>query len=148
MEFEPNRQYFCNGAASLTDGLLGSETNRSEYWLGFEGDDLIFEIDLGKEQQISEISTNFLQRTGSWILMPKEVIFEIMSENKNSVHKDIVVPEATLEVIGTVVEELRTKANVSGRYIKVKAVNYKILPEWHKWAGNKSWLFVDEIIIN
>ncbi len=147
LEFDPNHQYFGNGAVSLTDGLLGSEGNRSEYWIGFEGDDMIFEIDMEKEMQISEVSANFLQRTGSWILMPKEVIFEILSENKESVHKEIVVPEATLEVIGTVVEELKTVANVSGRYISVKALNYKTLPSWHKWAGNKSWLFVDEVIV-
>ena len=79
--------------------------------------------------------------------MPKEVIFEILSANRTLIHKEIVVPEATLEVKGTVVEELGSIANVKGRYVKVKALNYKTLPKWHKWAGNKSWLFVDEVIV-
>ena len=37
------------------------------------------------------------------------------------------------------------KANA--RYIKVKATNIGECPEWHKGAGGKAWLFVDEIIV-
>ena len=33
------------------------------------------------------------------------------------------------------------------RYIKVKAENYGICPDWHLGAGGKTWLFVDELTI-
>ena len=36
---------------------------------------------------------------------------------------------------------------LEARYVKVIARNYGSLPEWHSGAGNDSWLFVDEIII-
>ena len=37
--------------------------------------------------------------------------------------------------------------NTKAKYIKVKALNYGICPEWHLGAGGKTWLFVDEIAI-
>jgi hypothetical protein len=37
--------------------------------------------------------------------------------------------------------------NTKARYIKVKAENYGICPDWHLGAGGKTWLFVDELII-
>ena len=33
------------------------------------------------------------------------------------------------------------------RYIKVKAQNYGICPDWHLGAGGAAWLFVDELVI-
>jgi hypothetical protein len=37
--------------------------------------------------------------------------------------------------------------NFKTRYVKVKAENYGILPDWHPAAGVSAWLFVDEIMI-
>jgi len=33
------------------------------------------------------------------------------------------------------------------RYIKIKAANIGKCPDWHKGAGGKAWLFVDEAVI-
>jgi hypothetical protein len=38
--------------------------------------------------------------------------------------------------------------NIRARYIKIKAKNYGLCPDWHLGAGGKTWIFVDEIIIN
>ena len=35
----------------------------------------------------------------------------------------------------------------SVQYVRVKAVNVGICPEWHPGNGGKAWLFVDEIIV-
>jgi hypothetical protein len=37
--------------------------------------------------------------------------------------------------------------NESCRYVRVNAKGVKVCPQWHKGAGDKAWLFVDEIII-
>ena len=34
------------------------------------------------------------------------------------------------------------------RYINIEAKNQKANPSWHNEAGEKSWLFVDEIVCN
>ncbi len=36
---------------------------------------------------------------------------------------------------------------VNAKYVKVIAKNYGHLPGWHTSAGEDSWLFVDEIIV-
>jgi hypothetical protein len=38
--------------------------------------------------------------------------------------------------------------DLRARYVKVRATNMGICPAWHKGAGERAWLFVDEIIIN
>ena len=35
----------------------------------------------------------------------------------------------------------------TARYVKIKAQNINVCPEWHKGAGGKAWLFIDEIVI-
>ncbi len=44
-------------------------------------------------------------------------------------------------------EILGVAINKEARYIKIKATNYGILPSWHPGAGNKAWIFCDEIFI-
>ncbi|MCP4452036.1 MAG: hypothetical protein GY809_11285, partial [Planctomycetes bacterium] len=34
------------------------------------------------------------------------------------------------------------------RYVRVKALSLKVIPDWHRARGRKSWLFVDEIMVN
>ena len=36
---------------------------------------------------------------------------------------------------------------VSARYIKLRGVNLKKCPEWHPGSGGKTWVFIDEIIV-
>jgi len=51
------------------------------------------------------------------------------------------IPEAVSKEFST------GKISTNGRYLKVRAVNRGICPAWHVGAGDKAWIFVDEIII-
>jgi hypothetical protein len=35
----------------------------------------------------------------------------------------------------------------TARYLKVSAKNIGICPSWHKGAGEKAWIFADEIVV-
>jgi hypothetical protein len=37
--------------------------------------------------------------------------------------------------------------NQTARYVRIRAVNRRMCPEWHRGAGGKAWLFIDEIEI-
>lgn len=149
LAIQPSRKYEAHGAMSLVDGLKGSDSYRDGYWLGFEGDDMIFELDLGKEIQISSITASFYQNTGAWIFMPEKVIFEILDAGRNKVERSVLKPESTLEVKGVVIEDISAKFNnETARYIKVHAKNIAKIPGWHEGAGSKAWIFVDEVIVN
>ncbi len=144
----PSRKYPARGAMSLVDGLKGSDNYRDGYWLGFQGTDLNFEVDLGKEETINTVGASFFQNTGNWIFMPERVTFEILDSDKKMIAKNILIPDATSEVKGTIIEDIKAEFDVIvGRYIKVHAKNIRTIPDWHEGAGSKSWIFVDEVVV-
>lgn len=38
--------------------------------------------------------------------------------------------------------------DLTTRYLKISAKNPRLCPSWHKGAGKKAWIFVDEVIID
>ena len=144
----PAEQYFAEGSMSLVDGLLGSDDFKDGYWMGFSGDDLVATINLAESMPIHEISINFFQNTGAWIFMPERVSFTVFDGSGNVLVQQELIPETTTEAKGTVIEEMRSSfEQVSGQIIKVEARNVGNIPLWHEGAGNKGWLFSDEIIV-
>jgi len=107
-----------------------------------------YEIDLGDAQTISAVSASFFQNTGKWIFMAEKVHFELLDENKEIVATEVLEPDATYEVKGTIIEDIVANfENLSARYIRLHAKNIKTLPDWHPGAGEKAWIFVDEVIV-
>jgi len=148
LAFQPSDWYKGQGVISLTDGLKGSGNFRDGYWLGFEGEELAFIMDMGETTEISSISASFFQSTGAWIFMPENVIFEIKDETQRTIAQKTIQPETTVEAKGAVIEELVAEFDkVKGQYIRVFTKTPLKVPEWHEGAGNKSWIFIDEIII-
>ena len=46
-----------------------------------------------------------------------------------------------------VIKDFEIKIPLTARYIKIKASKFGTIPEWHIGAGNPSWIFADEIVI-
>ncbi len=144
----PSKRYFAKGAASLTDGLTGSGNFRDGYWLGFKGKDMDLEIDLGETIEITSISEKFFQRGASWVFLPKEVVFTILDNDKNILSEKILVPRASLNHEGKIVEVFEANfEKVKGRYVQVMAKSIKTCPAWHEGAGGECWIFTDEVIV-
>jgi hypothetical protein len=38
-------------------------------------------------------------------------------------------------------------SNVTARFVRVKAKNIGICPDWHMGRGDKAWLMIDEILV-
>ncbi|MBK9291819.1 MAG: GH92 family glycosyl hydrolase [Bacteroidetes bacterium] len=148
LSYPPHPNYEGGGAEILIDGLKGAANWRLGGWQGFQGTDFEAVIDLGKRQYIRKLSASFVQDTRSWILMPKRVIFEVSDDGVNyrrvieATHK---IPDDEYEMTYA---ELGGRANVSGRFVKVRAINYGKLPEWHLGAGGDAFIFIDEIKID
>jgi hexosaminidase len=144
----PSERYFAKGAASLTDGLTGSKNFRDGYWMGFKGKDMDFEIDLGESTEITSISEKFYQRGASWVFLPKEVVFAILDDEKNILAEKILVPRASLNHEGKIVEVFEANfEKVKGRYVQVTAKSIITCPAWHDGAGDECWIFTDEVIV-
>ncbi len=141
--------YNAGGDMALIDGVRGTKEYRSGTWQGYNDTDIIATLDLGEVQDIRSISSNFLQDQRSWIFYPTKVSFLISSDGINFEEyftEDINATSKNDEVtIKSVTENKSTKA----RYVKLMAKTVGDLPEWHLGAPDdgKSWIFIDEIIV-
>jgi alpha-L-fucosidase len=145
---EPSEKFRANGAASLTDGVIGSTDYTTGGWLGFEGEDFDAVVDLGKVQSVHEVSFSYLVNTGAWIFEPIEVRFEISTDGRHfkSVGETEHDPDAwdSLLRIGSEVKDFQ---RAQARFVKITARNRRVCPPDHPGNGGRAWLFVDEILV-
>jgi hypothetical protein len=139
--------YTAGGQNGLVDGLYG-EPNAFGNWQGFFGDDFEVVVDLGDVRKFKTIEASFLQQYPSWIWLPKEVEFAVSSDGtefKNVYFRKNFTP---LNEPGSFIQPFTaTLKETYARFVKVVARNIKTCPEWHPGAGEKAWIFIDEIKI-
>jgi hypothetical protein len=146
LQTTPSRQYMAEGPISMIDGIKGTDNWRKGDWHGYQSTDMAVMIDFRGEQKISSVETGFLQDTRSWILMPKEMIIEISQDGEKwkevaRVANTVADKDLNVQIQRMKVEFKPTKA----KFIRVKAVNYGVLPAWHQGAGFDAFIFCDEI---
>lgn len=145
----PSQNYFANGAASLTDGLMGSDNFRDGCWLGFEGCDMDFEVDLQKEIEVNSLDASFFQQTGAWIFLPEKVVFQLFDKDHHIVAESEKEPATRLEEAGPLIEQFTGHfEQAKARFIRILAVSIKNCPDWHVGKGSKAWVFADEVVVN
>ena len=143
----PSPNYPGDGAFTLINGVWNEKgLARSKEILGFSGDDLEAVIDLGKSQRVSSAIVHSLSSGGSWVYPPKYAEVFISSDGKKftSVGKS----ENFVTTTGTNGTVTVSFTPVAARFIKILVKNIGIVPEGNRGAGNKAWLFVDEIEVN
>ena len=110
--------------------------------------DMLVEMRFDKTKSIRKVKVGYLQDTRSWILMPRETVVEISSDGKvwtEVARKSNTVPDKVMDV--TLQDMELDFAPVSTQFLRVKAVNYGVLPSWHQGAGYDAFIFCDEIIV-
>jgi hexosaminidase len=131
------------GAFSLVNGVYSQKGLSYPDWLGWVGDDLEATMDLGKTTSFDSVRVHTLDQNGSWIYLPQYV--EVFTSNDGnqftSVGKSSTFVGDTLTMGWIKVPT----PNQSSRFIKVVAKNYGLIPDGKPGAGNKAWLFADEI---
>ncbi len=148
MQHKPSVKY--PGSYKVFDFVEASTLFSDGKWAGFEGEDLITNISFEESQAVNSISISSLQDTGSWIFFPKKI--EIYAKNNNASFQKIetLSYDATDEKQATEVKKKRFKLEfpaIETKQIKIVVHNVGKLPNWHQGAGQKGWLFVDEILI-
>jgi predicted alpha-1,2-mannosidase len=148
-----NSQYTGGGDFALIDGIRGTSNWSGGGWQGYQGQDLIAVIDLGRIQNVSKFGAGFLQDVGSWIWMPRSVDFEISLDGKNFVPAATIsneVPDGSSanDSVGAVIKDFaKTVVAQKARYVRIRAHNFGKIPDWHPGKGGDAWIFVDEIIV-
>ncbi len=141
-------QYAAEGENSLIDQLKGNSNYRTGYWQGYQGQDVEAIVDLGKIEEVSRISTGFLQDIKSWIWYPESIDYSISSDGVNFTKVATISNEFPNNTVGPFIQELSHNGNHKCRFVKISAKYGGDCPKWHLGAGGKSWIFVDEISID
>lgn len=144
----PSARYSGRGSAGLVDGLV-SHSGSTPEWLGFEGKDLDATIDLGQTMPITSLSAEFFQSTIVGIFMPRQVEFSVSDDGKTFRQVNVAKPKTGSGQTGSQSELIDAgPLKTTGRYVRVHAENFGVLPPGHRSAGRAAWLFVDEILVN
>lgn len=131
-------QYTAGGDTALVDGLRGGWTYGDKRWQGFLNTDMDVTVDLGEVKEISFIAAEFMQLSGPYVWLPREVIISI-SEDGNTfteqarLHTDVPTTEDRL-----VFRTYEWDGKASARYVRYQALSNGI---------EGGWLFTDEIVI-
>jgi hypothetical protein len=143
-----NPQYSAGGDEGIIDGIRGNENWRKGEWQGYQTNDFEVVVDMKKVGSITEVGAGFLQDTRAWILMPVKIDIEISLDGKNwkpagQINHTIEPKDFTVQVKDM---SLALK-NVKARYVKIKAINFGKLPEWHQGYpfDGQAFIFVDEV---
>jgi predicted alpha-1,2-mannosidase len=140
------QQYDGGGVNGLIDDIHGEVDWRKGNWQGYQKTGMDVVIDLQETKSISKLTIGFLQDTRAWIVLPRQIIVEVSTDNKNFVQ---VFSGADFLPIDDLKAQLKNiEANfttVPARYLRVKAIQYGKLPAWHEGAGGDTHIFVDEI---
>ncbi|MDB5250845.1 MAG: family 20 glycosylhydrolase [Flaviaesturariibacter sp.] len=142
----PNEKYPGQGGAfSLVNGIYSNKGLSFPDWLGFVGDDLVATIDLGTRDTVRSVRMHTLDQNGSWVYLPAYVDVAVSDDGVNfrSVGRSSEFVKDTL-TMGFVPVSFTA---VGARYLRVTAKNYGLIPTGKPGAGNKAWLFADELIV-
>lgn len=142
-------QYTGGGDVALIDGVHGDTDFRSFGWQGYHGVDFDVVVDLGRKQRIKRVGAEFLQEQRSWIFMPEKIDVYLSSDGKDYYHVGTKMNSISQTYTGRIINVLDVKnINKRARYVKLVAKNTGPCPDWHIGAGDKTWIFVDEVFVD
>ncbi|OIQ38027.1 MAG: hypothetical protein BM563_07080 [Bacteroidetes bacterium MedPE-SWsnd-G1] len=148
LKVNPDKRY--PGAAKLFDFEEGSLNFRDGKWTGFNGLDIEAIVDLKEQKSISSLSVNCLENFNNYILYPNKISL-YTSNSKQGPYKFLgstkiksLGPSAIGHINRFVVKIPETKS----QFFKIIVSNPKKLPSSHPAAGDKPWIFVDEIMLH
>ncbi|MBR6774567.1 MAG: chitobiase/beta-hexosaminidase C-terminal domain-containing protein [Bacteroidales bacterium] len=147
---KPNRNYAKNYETALMDNKVGIAGNWGENWLGFYGVDAEFTIELSQPKDINKLYVGYGICPNDWVLMPKAIKVSVSADGVTFTEPKFAespVYNGNSKDVNRR-DYARAILNAAGvKYIKVYVENYKVLPKWHDYAGEKAWIMLDEIRI-
>jgi hypothetical protein len=148
---EPSRDYPGRGAAGILSGVPANVRNHREGWMGFHGTDFSIVFDLGKTLRIENVVVGMLTNIQLGIFPASDVRVSA------GISKDLLRPcgqmggiaEVTPNAASPVRTEISVKTSgVKARFLQIDVHSIGTLPAWHPAAGQKAWLFIDNIMVN
>ena len=145
----PSQQYPGNGVKSLIDNERGGLRDLPGFpWLGYIDTAMVAAVDFGeKPPQLSQIALGYGVDINRWVMAP--VAFELWGGSS----PDQLQLIEKYKPIQTIEDDPKSRKIVqmplstpqSYQYYQVVAQPIARLPSWHRGAGKKGWVFVDQL---
>ena len=144
-----HKNYTFKGDITLVDGLKGNPNYRTGRWLGFCTTDLEAVIDLKQQEEISSVKFNTSVDKGDWVFDVLGITVSVSNDGENFTDVfDQTYPDLTAEDENKIYKHKVEFAPVKARYVKIKALSDRDMPDWHGGKGYPAFIFVDELEIN
>ena len=146
---QPVERYRFKGAETLVDGKTGTTVFSTGDWIGLFNENFEAVVDLKSIQEVTEVAINTFVSPNDWIFGSKQFIVSLSNDGTN--FTPVYGKNIEIASQGDNASILNLKANFESqkaRYIKIVAPIFEKIPQWHYGAGQPTFLFVDEIIVN
>lgn len=141
-----NKDYSLGDLMMLTNGFLGTNDYTFQ-WIGWQGTDFELILDLGKVEKPTEICVSTLNSPMSWAFYPNK-IHCLVSENGSQFRSIGQLEVDNSDKVNEITRNFCFSTTLGKvRYVKFQMDCTKTLPLWHSADGDKSWTFLDEIIV-
>ena len=131
----------------LLDGKRGFKDYSTGQWIGQEGKELEFIIDLKENKSISFISIGYLHSPSNWIYSPQLVEVSFSNDGHSFYATKQTIGSASVSENESFTDLLAIDMNQKGRFIKINIKGIDEIPKGNPGTGNPGWFFIDEIII-
>ena len=143
-KYPPSKYYNTGGGFTLVNGVKALTPRVNSEWLGWSGDTMVVTIDLGKPTTIYKVEPGFLKEEHNWIYLPTAMLVEV-SKDGTSYRPVASATRQQIQAAGRFVKCEFSETSV--RYVRISAYPSGKIPSGKPGAGEDSWLFCDEIII-
>jgi beta-galactosidase len=136
----------------LFDGQAGKPCDWGKNWIGYRGEKFELTAILINSRKIKQIDVGFMECQWGWIFLPYSLelytsedgeSFTQQGSYSNPIDPTIEKGKSKREVYSITLD-----SPVRAKYIKLITKPVQLLPKWHGAAGDKAWLFLDEIEID
>lgn len=145
---DPHPRYAAQGGVTLVDGKFGTTSFNNGDWVGFAGKDMVADVNLESEQEISSVALRTNVDTQSWIFDARCIEVAVSNDGKTfTTVASEEIPALPSEKSSIEQHELKFQP-VKAQYVRVTVKPENSIPAWHGGAGHHGFVFVDELIVD
>lgn len=143
-----NSQYPGVGSSTVIDQKQGDKANFKDFaWLGYKGNNAEILLKINSKDKVKGLTVSYLKASPSYIMPPLEIQIWAGDSRDNLKLIGKKSPETMMKEEPASYDGLNFKLERSYKYIKVIGKPIRKLPKWHGGAGQKGWLFIDEVYL-